>query len=328
MAIMDKQQLINEVQKELYDKLTQKDIDIVAAALADRLVHYDIERELDDAEAGESEDLIRMFIEGKRSCGCSEKTVERYRYIISRFMKYINVPLKKVTVYHIRGYMMAEKDRGIAENTLAGYRDVYMSLFGWLHRESLIQTNPCANLAPVKKKKEVRKPLSNVEIERLKEACSSLRDKAIISFLMSTGCRISEVCGLNIEDIDFRTMECTVLGKGNKERTVYLDPVALLHLNAYLEKDERKEGPLFAGKGNIRLQPGGVRCMLKKVAARAGVENVHPHRFRRTLATGLINRGMAIQEVARILGHEKIDTTMKYVYINDRDVKNNYRRYA
>ena len=292
MAIMDKQQLINEVQKELYDKLTQKDIDIVAAALADRLVHYDIERELDDAEAGESEDLIRMFIEGKRSCGCSEKTVERYRYIISRFMKYINVPLKKVTVYHIRGYMMAEKDRGIAENTLAGYRDVYMSLFGWLHREGLIPTNPCANLEPVKKKKEVRKPLSTVEIERLKEACSSLRDKAIITFLLSTGCRISEVCSLNIEDIDFRTMEVTVLGKGNKERTAYLDSVAGLYLNKYLKSAERENGPLFAGKGSTRLKPGGVRCMLKKVAARAGVDNVHPHRFRRTLATSLINRGM------------------------------------
>ena len=328
MAMMDKQLLVKEVEKALYDKLTAKDIDIVAAALTVKLGDYQLERVGGENPAGDSEELIKVFLDAKRVGGCSEKTIKRDRYIINRMLEGIKVPIRDVTVYHLRSYLMAEKDRGIADSTLAGNRDVYNSMFGWLHREGLITKNPCANLAPIKKKKEVRKPLSDMEIEKLKEACESLRNKAIISFLLCTGCRISEACSLDVDDIDFQNMECTVLGKGNKERTVYLDDVAALYLGQYLQTRKQQSGPLFQGKGSVRLHPGGVRLMLNKVAEQAGVENVHPHRFRRTLATNLIGRGMTIQEVARILGHEKIDTTMKYVYLNDRDVKNNYRKYA
>ena len=328
MAVTDKQFLVKELQKELYDKLTARDIDIVSTALLGTLESYDLERSAEAAGIGDSEDLIKMFLDAKRVAGCSEKTIERYRYVIGRMLKAVKTPLQGITVYHLRSYLMSEKDRGIADSTLAGFRDIYNSMFGWLHREGLIKSNPCANLAPIRKKKEVRKPFSDVEIEKLKEACDNLRNKAIISFLLCTGCRISETCDLNVDDIDFQNMECTVLGKGNKERTVYLDEVAALYLEQYLQKRKYKGGPLFLGRKSIRLQPGGVRCMLNKIAERAGVENVHPHRFRRTLATNLIGRGMTIQEVARILGHEKIDTTMKYVYLNDRDVKNNYRKYA
>lgn len=328
MAMMDKQLLIKEVEQVLYDKLTAKDIDTVAEALISKLGNYTIERVSEESPATVSEDLIRIFMDAKRVAGCSEKTIKHYRYVIGKMLKGVKVPIRDVTIYHLRSFLMAEKDRGIKESTLAGYRDVYNSLFGWLHREGLIKANPCANLAPIKKKKEMRKPLSDVEIEKLKDASKTLRDKAIIFFLLSTGCRISEVCDLNISDIDFQSMECTVLGKGNKERKVYLDDVAALHLEQYLQSRKSRSGPLFLGKRSIRLQPGGVRTMLNKVADRAGVENVHPHRFRRTLATKLILRGMSIQEVARILGHEKIDTTMKYVYINDRDVKINYHKCA
>lgn len=328
MAMIDKQILIKEIERSLYDKLTAKDVNTVAMALMDQLVDYDLTRKEGSGKTGDSEELLNMFIDAKRVAGCSEKTLKRYRYGINRMLKEVNVPIREVTVYHLRRYLMAEKDRGISDNTLAGNRDVFNSLFGWLHREGLLQTNPCANLAPIKTKKERKKPFTDVEIEKLKEACSTLRDKAIIAFLLATGCRISETCDLNMEDIDLVNMECTVLGKGNKERTVYLNPVAALHLEAYLASRGKKTGPLFIGKGAVRLQPGGVRAMLNRAAAKAGVENVHPHRFRRTLATNLIKRGMSIQEVARILGHEKIDTTMRYVYLDDRDVKNNLRKYA
>ena len=164
-----------------------------------------------------------------------------------------------------------------------------------------------------------------MEIERLKEACTSLRDKAIITFLLSTGCRISEACDLNVEDIDLQNMECTVLGEGNKERKVYLNPVAELHLEDYLDERGKKEGPLFTGKGSERLQPGGVRTMLKKVAERAGVENVHPHRFRRTFATDLWKAGVPVETIRILMGHSNIATTLKYIDIDPCGVKQAYQ---
>ena len=167
-----------------------------------------------------------------------------------------------------------------------------------------------------------------MDIERLKAACHTLRDKALVCFLLSTGCRISEVTSLNREDVDLRTMRCKVLGKGAKERIVYFDMVATMHLRAYLETRNDDHPALFVGKGTERLKPGGVRLMLNETAKRAGVEHVHPHRFRRTLATNLIAHGMPIQEVARILGHDKLDTTMGYVYLDDRDIQSSYRKYS
>lgn len=216
----------------------------------------------------------------------------------------------------------------IADRTLEGYRTVFSSFFGWLYKEKLIQDNPCANLGPIKHMKKVRVPYSEVELEKLKEACQTVRDKTIIYFLLSTGCRISEICGLDRDDIDFMTLECTVLGKGNKERTVFLDDITAMMLKRYLAERKDNSPALFIGKGSERMTPGGVRFRLKTIAERAGVQNVHPHRFRRTLATNLIDRGMPIQEVASILGHDNINTTMTYVYIKKENVKNAYRKYA
>ena len=180
----------------------------------------------------------------------------------------------------------------------------------------------------IKQQKVIRKPFSSVEIERLKQAAESCRDRAVIAFLLSTGCRISEVCALDVLDIDFHRRRVKVLGKGNKERVVYVDDVTVLYLNEYLRERCDAEPALFLGKGSSRMTPGGIRAMLKRLERRSGVENVHPHRFRRTLATNLINHGMPIQEVAAILGHDKIDTTMTYVYIDQTNVEHAYRRYA
>jgi len=223
---------------------------------------------------------------------------------------------------------MAEKERGISNGTLDGIRSTLSSYFGWLQKEGLIEKNPCGNLGTIKCAKVVRQPYSSEDLERLKEGCKTLRDKAIVSFLLSTGCRISEVCGLNRDDIHFDTLECKVLGKGNKERIVYLDAVSAMFVKRYLNGRKDDNPALFVGKFKERLEPGGTRIMLKALERRTGVENIHPHRFRRTLATNLISRGMAIQEVAAILGHERIDTTMKYVCLDKSAVKNSYRKYA
>jgi site-specific recombinase XerD len=202
------------------------------------------------------------------------------------------------------------------------------SYFGWLQKEGLLEANPCANLAPIKCVKKVRVPYTEVDIERLKESCWCTRDKALIVFLLSTGCRISEVCGLNRDSIDFISGECTVLGKGNKERTVFIDDVTAMLLQRYLSERTDESPALFSGKGTKRMTPSGIRARLHNIAKKADIDNVHPHRFRRTLATTLINHGMQIQEVASILGHDKLDTTMKYVYIDKTKIKNSYRKFV
>lgn len=328
MSIIAKQTFIAELRERLRTKMTLAEIEELSREISEQLTYYKMERVEEDDGRNEFEEFLSLFINTKRIEGRSEKTLDRYAYILKRYKETDPTPIHKITVYNIRQYLAKEKTRGIADSTLQGYRDVFSAFFGWIHRERLIPLNPCANLNPIKCKKEIRLPYTSVEIERLKEVCSSVRDKAIICFLLSTGCRISEVCGLNRADVDFNNLECTVLGKGNKERTVYLDSVAAMQLQKYLDSREDDDEALFIGKGTSRMQPGGIRRCLRVIGNRAGVPNVHPHRFRRTLATNLIKHGMPIQEVANILGHEKLDTTMMYVYLDKQSVKNSYKKYS
>ncbi len=328
MSIEGKQLLVKDLIEGLSARLTMTDINIVTEVITNVLPYYDVEMTGCDESQNDFDQLLKAFIDAKRIEGRSEKTIERYRYILNRFHEAEPFPMQKMTVFSIRHYLGSEKERGISDRTLRGYRDIFQSFFGWLYREGLISSNPCGNLNTIKCKKEVRTPYSEVDIEKLKEACSSQRDKALITFLLATGCRISEVCSLDRNDVDFANMQCTVLGKGNKERTVYLDSVATMQLRQYLVNRKDKSDALFVGKGSARLHPGGIRKRLNELGNAAGVENVHPHRFRRTLATNLINHGMPIQEVASILGHDNINTTMTYVYVNSENVKNAYRKYA
>ena len=184
------------------------------------------------------------------------------------------------------------------------------------------------NLGVIKVPKKEKKTYTDAELERLNWFCGNIRDRAILHFLRSTGCRISEITGLNRDQVNLELLECVVHGKGNKERTVYLDEVAGMLLAEYLNGRIDDVPALFINKQHDRLNPGGVRAMLNKLAEKAGVAHVHPHKFRRTLATGLARHGMPIQEVAKVLGHEKLDTTMKYVVLNKDDVKASYRRYT
>jgi len=247
-------------------------------------------------------------------------------------MDSVKVPTRQVTVYHVRSYLSAEQKRGICEGTLDNLRQVFSAYFGWLHREGLIERDPMGNIGAIKGKKKKKKIYSPVDIERLNDKCSDLRytirNKAIVAFLKSTGCRISEMTGLDRDAVNLNKLEVVVLGKGNKERKVYLDEVAGMLLQEYLDSRQDDDPALFIGSKKNRLTPGGVRAMLRDLAELANVEHVHPHKFRRTLGTNLSRRGMPIQEVAHILGHEKLDTTMKYVMLNDDEVKNDYRKFT
>lgn len=326
MAIQDKKIVLMDLEKQLGSLLTADQLTAAMEIVATELGSCELTYQADGAE--DSGELLEAFIGAKRIEGRSEKTLQRYSYIIGKLTEACRVPLGRINVYHLRAYLAQEKGRGIADRTLEGYREIYSSFFGWLHKEGLLKANPCSNLSPIKIQKKVRLPYSDVDLEKIKEACTCDRDRALVYFLRATGCRISEVVGLNRTDVDLTRLECTVLGKGNKERTVYFDRVTAMMLQRYLEARTDFCEALFANHLHQRLQPDGARYILKQIEAHGSLENVHPHRFRRTLATSLINSGMAIQDVAAILGHEKLDTTMQYVYQSSDKVKQSYARYA
>jgi len=329
MSIASRTQLLRELSSVVGHYISAENIDEVMASISEKIGKFSID--LDEAPTGsdsETEDLLKAFLSAKEVEGRSAKTIQRYDYVCRKALAKMGVPLRDVSVFHLRKYLADEKARGLSDCTLDGNRECLSSLFGWLHKEGLLRSDPTANLGAIKVQKKVRKPYSPTDIERLKEKCKTSRDKAIICLLMSTGCRISEVCNLNRDAIDFVNKEVTVLGKGNKERTVFLDDVTVMVLKRYFSERKDDIEALFIGRKHERLTPGGVRNMLRNLADIAGVENAFPHRFRRTLATNLIDHGMEIQNVAQILGHERLDTTMKYIYTDKGNLKNLYRRYA
>ena len=326
MAIDAKISFINQIETGLATEVTLDAMNRVMRIVADTLEGYEM-RETFETEDRE-DDLFNSFISALRVQGRSEKTIERYKFVITRLLDAVKLPIRRITVYHIRAYITAEKERGIADSTLEGLRQVFSSFFGWLHREGLIERNPVSNIGTIKCPKKQKGVFTDDEIHRLMMNCTTGRNRAIIAFLRSTGCRISELTELNRNAIDLNAGECIVRGKGDKERVVFLDDVAKMYLRQYLSTRRDFLEPLFIGYRMERLQPGGIRIMLNEVAERAGVEHVHPHKFRRTLATNLARRGMPIQEIAAILGHDKIETTMEYIVMQKDDIKQAHRRYG
>lgn len=326
MAIDAKIDFIRQIEDKLSEKITVTDMANIMTVLNDVMQGFEM-RNITIWEEKE-DDLLNCYLSALSVECKSEKTIARYAYTIRRLMKFVKVPTRQVTVYHLRSYLQKEKERGISDNTLEGLRQVYSAYFNWLQRESLIDKNPTANLGTIKVAKKEKQIYSEVDIERLIRGCKTLRDKAIIHFLSSTGCRISEMTSLDRNAVNFDSLECIVHGKGNKDRTVYMSEVAGMLLQEYLMSRKDFNQALFVGQRKERLQPGGVRAMLKALAKEVGVNHVHPHKFRRTLASDLARHGMPIQEIANILGHEKIDTTMQYVILNKEDIKSSYRRYA
>ena len=326
MAIEAKVSFMAQAEKRLASELTAETMGRVLSALAEVLDGFEMRETAFEEDAGD--DLLECYLAALKVQGRSQKSIDRYRFVIGRMMKAVKVPTRRITVYHLRQYLAGEKERGVADTTLEGTRQVFSGYFNWLQRESLIDKNPVANLGSIKCAKRQKKIYTDVEIEKLRMNCKTPRDRAIIAFLGSTGCRISEATNLNRDSVDLNRLECVVRGKGNKERTVYLDSVTGMLISEYLESRKDDCEALFVGLRGERLQPNGVRYMMTELAKRAGVDHVHPHKFRRTLATNLTRHGMPIQEVASVLGHEKLDTTMRYVVLDSEDIKNAYRRYA
>ena len=274
-------------------------------------------------------DLLKLFETSKNVEGCSPKSMKYYLYILKAFFEKVATPAKEITTDDIRNYLDSFSSETVSKVSMDNIRRVLSSFFAWLEEEDYIRKNPVKRIHKIKSIKTIKQAYTDENIENLKDNCSSLRDKVIIELLSSTGMRVGELVNLNITSVDFENKECIVLGKGGKQRKVYFDSKTKIHLQHYLDSRIDKNEALFVSmfKPFNRLQISGVEIMLRKLGLKANIAKVHPHRFRRTLATKAIDKGMPVEQVQVLLGHTKIDTTMHYAIVDQTNVKNSYRRY-
>lgn len=322
--------IIESVKERLQYQLGDQELAFVQDILTIELNKYEIQERCTDIVVIDksSETILKKYIATKRIEGLAEKTLIRYADENLKLIRFLNKPLDQITTYDLRFYLSYRRQQtGISNRTLDGMRRCYSSFFSWLTSEKYIFHNPCSSLSRIKYKKQVKKPFSATDLEKLKLACNNIRDRALIEFLYSSGCRVSEVVNLDVCDVDFGAGECKVVGKGNKERIVYLSSVAMMYLKKYLNERKYNGNALFHGR-NQRLSKQGIEAAMRRLGKCSGVENVHPHRFRRTLATNLLDRGMNIQDVAEILGHADLKTTQIYCFISRSNVSAAYRKYA
>lgn len=322
--------VVNELGYVLANQFTADQIETISNALTKVLANYDVSERCTDVAIGESvnERLIRqycacLFVDGK-----SEHTRYQYKRTCARLGYTIGKPFTEMGAYDIRYFLAQEKDRGLSNSSVETIRANLSAFFQWLTREDLIAKNPCLNIKPIKFTDSVRKPFSDIEIDALRSACETLKERALVEVLLSTGVRVSELSGLEISDIDPSTLSVHIRhGKGDKERITYMTNVAMRHLNDYIMNRKEEGSALFYNGNHLPLGVCGVRYILKGVSERAGVANVHPHRFRRTFASGLAARGMDIQMIQKLMGHADINVTMKYIYTDDIHVKASYAQH-
>lgn len=285
---------------------------------------------------GESGDeaKIKMFVASKKAVNRQDNTLKQYTWEILNMLNFLGKRLEDITGMDLRYYYgIMREQRGIKMSTMQTRLHYLSSFWDFLNTEELVSGNPVKKVGLLKLEKVIKKPFSSEEMEALRINCMELRDRALIEFLYSTGVRVSELAALNVCDVEIGKQELIVYGKGSKERKTYLTDGAKFHLQRYLQirkQEGLEEQPLFVtlDKPHNRLTVAGIQYMLRQLGERAKVKNVHPHRFRRTVATDLLSRGMPIEQVKEFLGHEKLDTTMIYCSVKEENVQASHRKYA
>lgn len=276
-----------------------------------------------------NESKVKRFIATKRLEGLAESSLEQYYRTVSTFLDSIGKPVEKIETDDIRYYLsMYKEHRNVSKVTLDNMRRYLSTFFCWCADEDIIGKNPMRRIKAIKKQKTIKEPFSDVEMEKIRQSSGSIRNRALVEFLYTTGCRVSEVVNIDLVNIDFAHNTVVVTGKGNKQREVYISDKAMYWLNRYVSSRKDSNNALFLGKGHKRLSKAGIEASVRKIGISAGVQNVHPHRFRRTIATNLINKGMPVQEVQQMLGHSKVDTTMIYCKVDKNNVQAAHRKYA
>lgn len=275
-------------------------------------------------------EYLKLFLDAKKIEGCSERTIQYYQVTVEKMLEHISTPIRRVTTEEIRRYLVKyQKINDCSKVTVDNIRRNISSFFSWLEEEDYILKSPMRRIHKIKTKQQVKETITDEAIEQLRDHCSCVRDLAMIDLLYSTGIRVGELVNLNISDIDFEARECVVFGKGDKERKVYFDAKAKIHLQEYLNSRTDNNPALFVtlDSPHDRLKISGVEIRIRSLGKKLNMGKIHPHKFRRTMATRAIDKGMPIEQVQKLLGHSQIDTTMQYAIVNQNNVKNSHQKY-
>ena len=329
-----KMDVILNITKDMEDSLTDYQLNKLKESLIINFEKLDFIMKTDDLkhqeELDENTSMIESFISSKQIEGCSDRTIKYYKEIIDKFNDSFDKSIKKISTEEIRSYLSNYKETSICGSiTIDNIRRVLSSFFSWLEDEDYIIKSPIRRIHRIKTPTTVKEVLTDENLEKLRDECENIRDLSLIELLISTGMRVGELVNLNISNLNFEDRSCIVLGKGNKERKVYFDAKTKLHLKEYISKRNDTNDALFVSlrEPHQRLSISGIELIVRNLGVNTNINKVHPHKFRRTLATMAIDKGMPVEQVQRLLGHVKIETTMHYAMVNQSKVKISHRKY-
>ena len=324
-----KQNLINDIVQGMLPYLNNAQNEKLQEVLQYVFADYEV-REKQKQGKISKQNFVELFLSAKRIEGCSEKSLKYYKATIEAMLNELQKDVKHIVTDDIRGYLTEYQEKKKSSKvTIDNIRRILSSFFAWLEDEDYILKSPVRRIHKVKTGTNIKETYSDEALELMRDNCTELRDLAIIDMLASTGMRVGEMVLLNRSDIDFNERECIVFGKGSKERVVYFDARTKIHLKNYLESRVDNNPALFVSlkAPYERLKIGGVEVRLRKFGEKLGLQKVHPHKFRRTLATMAIDKGMPIEQLQQLLGHSKIDTTLQYAMVKQSNVKIAHRKY-
>lgn len=325
-----KQELMTEVMQQMLPYLDNAQLKQLRQVMEQALYHFEVTGTEVRSEDDDNNDLIAMFIAAKRIEGCSEKTLKYYQTTIDAMASALGKNVRHILTEDLRTYLTEYQSKNQSSRvTIDNIRRILSSFYSWLEDEDYIIKSPVRRIHKVKTVSSIKETYSDEDLEKMRDNCEELRDLAMIDMLASTGMRVGEMALLNRDDINFTERECVVLGKGDKERIVYFDARAKLHLQEYLDGRTDDNPALFVTlrAPHKRIQIGGIEHRFREMGKRLNIPKVHPHKFRRTLATVAIDKGMPIEQLQQLLGHQRIDTTLQYAMVKQSNVKTAHRKY-
>ena len=324
------EKIINNVIAKLDGKIPTDEISKVRDILAVTLSDYEFTSKSHELSCIVIPECLNIYLATKKIEGKSDNSINLYRLYLNEFVRIIQKPLENVTANDIRMYLyLIQENRKISNRTLDSRRTVVCSFLGWCAAEGYISKNPAINIAPIKYERKERVPLTDIQLEKVRNACSTLRETAMVEVLYSSGCRVTELARLNISDVNFDTREIKLFGKGDKHRTSYLSAKAIVALQAYLASRTDDCEALFVStkKPIKRMQKNGLEAIIRKLGKKCEMPFLHPHLFRHTVATDCLKRGMDVTALQKMLGHRSLETTMIYAKVSDDTVRTSCDKY-
>lgn len=325
-----KQQIISEVLQQMMLHLDNAQMQQLQRVLENTLFGCEITAQTEKIDIEDNSNLIEAFISAKRVEGCSEKTLKYYRTTIEMMVTSIDKGIHHIKTEDLRSYLTDYQNKNQSSRvTIDNIRRILSSFFSWLEDEDYILKSPVRRIHKVKMATNIKETYTDEDLEKMRDNCTALRDLAMIDMLVSTGMRIGEMVLLNKADINFNERECVVFGKGAKERIVYFDARTKIHLQNYIDSRTDDNPALFVTlrSPHERIKIGGIEFRLREIGKRLDIPKVHPHKFRRTLATMAIDKGMPIEQLQQLLGHKRIDTTLQYAMVKQSNVKLAHKKY-